>query len=193
MEKQITTVYVLTEDIKDFYLDKWVELEWIPEGYLDKKRAYLYTPEEHAAVQGYRWVKATDFKFDENKHYWAKITLKNQEPYFCEVHLIGPIDKNPFLTGNRTGHHFKDKGHWEEIEILDISALSKAEDKGDNGWISVEDRLPEEQTNLLFYSTYDVVMYGFISEGSWYEVYNGIFCSLDSKVVTHWQPLPPKP
>ena len=54
MEKQITTVYVLTEDIKDFYLDKWVELEWIPEGYLDKKRAYLYTPEEHAAVQGYR-------------------------------------------------------------------------------------------------------------------------------------------
>ena len=54
MEKQIQTVYVPTEAIKDFYLDKWVEHEWMPEGYLDKQKAYLYTPKEHAAVQGYR-------------------------------------------------------------------------------------------------------------------------------------------
>jgi hypothetical protein len=125
MEKKIETVYVPTEGPMPN------ELKVSDGCSVIEQKLYLYTPEEHAAVQVYRWVKATDFKFDENKHYWAKITLKNQEPYFCEVHLIGPIDKNPFLTGDRTGHHFKDKGHWEEIEILDMSALSKAE-KGNN-------------------------------------------------------------
>lgn len=65
----------------------------------------------------YRWVKASEFPFEDGKYYWANINDGLHDDYFCEVHLIGPMDKNPSLTGARTGFHFKDKGHWEQIFI----------------------------------------------------------------------------
>ena len=51
-QKQITTVYVPTDEAP-YFIVKDVEKEFI-KARVTEKEAYLYTPEEHAAVQGYR-------------------------------------------------------------------------------------------------------------------------------------------
>jgi len=89
-------------------------------------------------------------------------------------------------------------------------ALSKAEDKGDNGWISVEDRLPEgfwaeseqdyykrfsEQVNVLSSNgnvgtaAYDR------EEKDWFcnSISHASYFNTTGCHITHWQPLPPKP
>jgi len=52
MEKQITTVYVPTDDLP-YFIVKNIEHGFI-KARVTEQQAYLYTPEEHAAVQGYR-------------------------------------------------------------------------------------------------------------------------------------------
>ena len=52
MEKQIETVYVPTDEAP-YFIVKDVEKEFI-KARVTEQQAYLYTPKEHAAVQGYR-------------------------------------------------------------------------------------------------------------------------------------------
>jgi len=91
---------------------------------------------------------------------------------------------------------------------IDIAqqALSKAEDKGDNGWISVEDRLPEYGKFILVIGT-DDKQYGIerchvcemndLEDGIEFKQTRRFYWLTESgrKIdkVTHWLPLPPKP
>jgi len=55
MKKQITTVYTKTLNLSDYLLCSHDGINgFARESMLNKQEAYLYTPEEHAAVQGYR-------------------------------------------------------------------------------------------------------------------------------------------
>jgi len=86
------------------------------------------------------------------------------------------------------------------------SALSKAEDKGDNGWISVEDRLPEYGKFILVIGT-DDKQYGIerchvcemndLEDGIEFKQTRQFYWLTESgrKIdkVTHWQQLPKKP
>ena len=84
---------------------------------------------------------------------------------------------------------------------LIMSALSKAEDKGDNGWISVEDRLPTENGKYLIWENdFDEAHF---KNGKWISTQptnKSTSPYLQSRFrqtlnPTHWQllPLPPKP
>lgn len=57
-------------------------------------------------------------------------------------------------------------------------------------WIKVEDRLPEEEQELLM--TYNnLVMEGIFSGGKFY--YNPFSTLLEQEGITHWMPLPLPP
>jgi len=132
MEKQITTVYVPTEQGKRF-----TEMLYRDGGLIEWSNVYLYSHAEHLAAQ---------------------------------------------------------------------AALSKAEDKCNNGWISVEDRLPEYGKYILVIGT-DAMQYGIerfhvcemndLEDGIEFKETRQFYWLTESgrKIdkVTHWQPLPPKP
>lgn len=159
MEKKITTVWIRKTSSNKQGKPVYTNFSEI--------QAYLYSPEEHASVQGYREA------FEKIEHYATN--LPNKETACIQIkHIVK-------------------------------SALSKAEDKGDNGWISVEDRLPEIGSYVIAYDGNEqkVVKMTTYLEGSigyklgirdcWFE-----FISHNNYVfrftnVTHWQPLPPKP
>ena len=57
-------------------------------------------------------------------------------------------------------------------------------------WISVEDRLPEDTKQVLFFWSNRWFELGYYDGNEWHEWwYNGSIC-LD---VTHWMPLPDPP
>ena len=153
MEKQITTVYVPTDEAP-YLVVKDVEKEFI-KARVTEQEAYLYTPEEHAAVQGYR----------EALEKIEQLTRMNTRVKATDQMLINQII---------------------------LKALSKAEDKGDNGWISVKDRLPEISGYYLAYDTNNGLPYTstlrFGVNKKWSDI-----ISADEFHPTHWQPLPPKP
>lgn len=76
-----------------------------------------------------------------------------------------------------------------------FSELGKRLLESENRWISVEERLPDDDENVFAYSTHpseennrvEVVFYNTSSE-EWDGV-NSMFLNK----ITHWQPLPPKP
>ena len=142
MGKQITTVYVPTDEAP-YFIVKDVEKEFI-KARVTEQEAYLYTPEEHAAVLGYR--EALEKILDTNGK--------------------------------------------DDMFSIAAKALSKAEYKGYNGWISVEDRLPESCTEVLAFSEngYGVEFLYFDGDKCFYNEKSDV-----RRTPTHWQPLPPKP
>ena len=54
-------------------------------------------------------------------------------------------------------------------------------------WISVEDRLPEDDENVMILSNERITFVGFYKNGQWisYSLY-----AIYGNVVTHWMPLP---
>ena len=62
--------------------------------------------------------------------------------------------------------------------------------KPDKGWISVEDRLPDDCVEVLIHDTYCGVLIG------WHNKKDNVFtCEFANQLddVTHWQPLPDPP
>ena len=149
MEKQIETVYVPTDEATKKFLG------YLGENGINEVQAYLYTPEEHAVVQGYREVIYGMLKT------MADRSLGMEQSFVKSLNIA-------------------------------MSALSKAEDKGDNGWISVEDRLPLTNKNVLIFSNDRGI--GEATKGR-RDIDGRYFtvCGMQLFEVTHWQPLPPKP
>ena len=70
------------------------------------------------------------------------------------------------------------------IDVLKQSSTVEAEPE--NGWISVKDRLPDDDTLVLVYSrqgNYMNLKVDYIHGGKWF----------NSMLVTHWMPLPTPP
>lgn len=266
MEKQITTVYVPD---KSFHENSF-EVGGIP--YVNRVRpiqAYIYTPEEHAAVQGYildlekvidmardyndGWVHSiddiqqaiskaedkgkgmimTECYFTPSKKTTSATICENcgQEKY---LHTIGDGVKASSVIINSTPQptNSLDKlERWVEeswstqtmIWIHKDQLLSKIQslkqpDVSDinvgnipnNGWISVEDRLPEmiagkdysENVIVWLDGERKIMNYALIPDDNnnlcyaWCMVYDGLDGDAefdDNYYPTHWQPLPPKP
>ena len=74
----------------------------------------------------------------------------------------------------------------EEMEIV-----SEVEAEYGNGWIPVEQRLPEESSDVLIATRSSIVGVGTYFENiGWVQWYSGGSIAVD---VTHWQPLPSLP
>ena len=59
-------------------------------------------------------------------------------------------------------------------------------------WISVEERLPEDSTNVLAYSKrYEIGMYYYSKDDEWWD--NDGYASAKYYEITHWMPLPELP
>lgn len=75
-----------------------------------------------------------------------------------------------------------------EFETTDVQVESLAERSGmivDDGWISVNDRLPGNERVIAYTDNDDVVVrYRFIPAGLFRQV---------ASEATHWRPLPPPP
>ncbi|MCL7721947.1 DUF551 domain-containing protein [Actinobacillus pleuropneumoniae] len=62
--------------------------------------------------------------------------------------------------------------------------------KENNGWISVKDKLPESQQNVIIFNGFHLL--GKFNGQDW--ITNGGLLGLRPVYgVTHWQPLPPRP
>lgn len=76
----------------------------------------------------------------------------------------------------------------EQLEVLRDCLIERTPQPAGNGWVSVEDRLPEDMKSVLVYGKRPSEMYG-----SRVTTYMGNKYFSGMKEVTHWQPLPPKP
>lgn len=59
-------------------------------------------------------------------------------------------------------------------------------------WISVEDRLPEDNTDVLVYRGSLISVYTYIGHNEWEDDY-GYWSRTDDENITHWMPLPQPP
>lgn len=79
-----------------------------------------------------------------------------------------------------------------EFETTDVQVESLAERSGmivDDGWISVNDRLPEDSEVVDCFSDGERWADCYHVNGVWYD--RDVHMSID--LVTHWRPLPPPP
>ena len=83
----------------------------------------------------------------------------------------GEIDLNPYV--------------YRFVDMIESAISHKYESERKDGWISVEDRLPEKSGEYLTYNgrEYSIQKY---NENGWLNMYDAIF-------ITHWQSLPPSP
>lgn len=59
-------------------------------------------------------------------------------------------------------------------------------------WISVKDRLPEENINVLIYRRNMMNVYTYFGHGEWEDDY-GYWTRTEDDGITHWMPLPEPP
>jgi len=83
------------------------------------------------------------------------------------------------------------KSDWYYLECEKIDRERAAYTLGrmqQSGWVSVEDRLPEDGKVVIVYCPrYDHAITSYRYSGHWQELVNGY------EYFTHWQPLPPSP
>lgn len=60
-------------------------------------------------------------------------------------------------------------------------------------WISVIDRLPEKDTNVIYYDKNKYMYIGCLMSDMGKEIYWSHYDFLEDKDVTHWMPLPKAP
>ena len=75
-------------------------------------------------------------------------------------------------------------------ELLDKTEDELNAERVNIGWISVEERLPEEDTIVLVWCG-EYAVYNYLRDDMWYTGYCDI--STDDGGVTHWMPLPEAP
>jgi len=126
-------------------------------------------------------------------NYWDSKAKNNQFGDFKVIEL--PSDYYPTTTS-----HFQlteNNGETKPYVVVDEKGdkgfvTPIVESESNNGWISVEDRLPEIDTDVLCYfqkwNRIDVCTYKNIFK---LEFVENTICQTD--YVTHWQPLPKSP
>ena len=64
-----------------------------------------------------------------------------------------------------------------------------------NGWISVKDRLPEDDKDVLVYDSRskEIIMASYNSDYDEWSTPYDYYYDLDNDKITHWQPLPELP
>ena len=59
-------------------------------------------------------------------------------------------------------------------------------------WMRVEDKMPEDRKDVLFYDIkHEEIELGYLSENLWYTAW--VETATELADVTHWMPLPDKP
>jgi hypothetical protein len=221
MEKQITTVYVPTSERYINILNSVSE-----KGEIVKQQAYIYTPKEHAAVQGYidTLLEIATCKrkkwYDILSDYFAKIAnealskeedkgegvIKGEELFNLEQELDIPSN----LRWHNSKPTTQPTNSLDELErwvknleknqrfftiILSDDILAKIQElkhiTSNNGWISVEDRLPEVGEWYLVNTTKRGVIESFYdSKDLWLTIQGDL---RENETITHWQPKPTPP
>ncbi len=77
-----------------------------------------------------------------------------------------------------------------KCEIEDWGEIGNSETNADNGWISVKDKLPLTEEEVLIYTSFDFCDVGRYKNGVWGSEFINEY---EDGTVTHWQPLPKPP
>lgn len=102
-----------------------------------------------------------------------RAVAKSHKPYIPSIIYMGLIEAS------------------DTIEALSakLENMDRPEDCG--GWILCKDRLPEEDKDVLIYTTYDGIDMSYISDGVWrYTRGDEIIGTVEIVNITAWQPLP---
>lgn len=84
--------------------------------------------------------------------------------------------------------------HTDAICFDSKESAAEAWNKRSNGWISVEDKLPEEETPELLFTADGKVYYGSFGYSKFYAFdSSGIFAGFTTYEVSRWLPLPKPP
>lgn len=64
-----------------------------------------------------------------------------------------------------------------------------------NNWVSVKDRLPENNDAVLFYVKNGIgFLVGYFENEHWVETFGRLYCErIEDGTVTHWMPIPNPP
>ena len=94
------------------------------------------------------------------------------------------------------GEQFSPKEHWDGVLAAFAEAKLMLDDMQTvGGWISIKDRMPEDETRVIAYVQHKICWYRMFA---WHDMYgwHSSAPELDEKesdYVTHWMPLPEPP
>lgn len=114
--------------------------------------------------------------------------------YCTEEQIIGwhtPVDPKVKIVHRCNGTKERDScscgGDRAKCDFYPAKALPKLGE-----WISVKDRLPEDNTDVLVYHGSLISIYSYMGHNEWEDDY-GYFSRTDDDGITHWMPLPEPP
>ena len=116
----------------------------------------------------------------------SEMHTKVEEEILNAVQKVGVIvDKDELMKALA----YDRKQYEEGLRDGYYQAMSKS------GWISVKDRLPENETEVIIIVQHRI---GWYRAFAWHDAYGWHsiaveFCDGDSDLVTHWMPLPEPP
>ena len=136
----------------------------------------------------------TDEQIKKNAEDWAKPLIGEEDGGYNENDVSLSLMKNAFIAGAHSRDiEVMNLEHLLKVERNSVKVLVEANNKLRNPWISVEERIPEEDPNDKGYS---VEVIGIFPCGN----VSDCFCSIEEDIwftkgltcdrPTHWMPIP---